>query len=352
MKKIKWLDDKTIQIDIPKKTKKVTGTRFASILGKNVWSTPFEMWLAITKTFEEPFEDTIYTIAGKNIEPKQAEYMKENYLMDNIVSPADIYGEDYFNKTWGDFFKDNKYFGGMWDYLLYDKDGKVSAVLEMKTTKRAEDWLNEIPEYYALQASLYAYLLNVEDVYMVATFLEPKDYENSENFIVNSDNTVVKHFKLHERYPNFEKYIKEVENWWINHVETGKSPEYDEVKDKELLKALKTNNISVDDIDNIDKLIEKAEELQFLLDKEKENFSNLEKELKAIKDTIKEKMISKFEDGKDKVILKGKIFIWSVGKSETVTIDKKKLEEDGLLDKYSSKKEQYRLTLKEVEDKE
>ena len=73
---MKWLDSKQIQITPPKRTKKVTGTRFATILGLNPWSTPFEMWCAITKTYEKPFEDTIYTIAGKTIEPKQAEYMK------------------------------------------------------------------------------------------------------------------------------------------------------------------------------------------------------------------------------------------------------------------------------------
>ena len=91
---MKWLDSKQIQITPPKRTKKVTGTRFATILGLNPWSTPFEMWCAITKTYEKPFEDTIYTIAGKTIEPKQAEYMKKSYFMTNIVTPTDIYGED------------------------------------------------------------------------------------------------------------------------------------------------------------------------------------------------------------------------------------------------------------------
>ena len=57
------------------------------------------MWCAITKTYEKPFEDTIYTVAGKTIEPKQARYMEQSYGMD-IVRPSDVWGEDYFNKTW------------------------------------------------------------------------------------------------------------------------------------------------------------------------------------------------------------------------------------------------------------
>lgn len=157
MSAIKWLEGNRIQIAPPKKTKKITGTRFATILGLNPWSTAFEMWCAITKTYEKPFEDTIYTIAGKTIEPKQAAYMKKSYAMD-IITPTDIWGKDYFNKTWGDFFPDSPHLGGMWDYLSQGEDGKVDAVLEMKTTKRAEDWENDVPEYYALQAALYAYL--------------------------------------------------------------------------------------------------------------------------------------------------------------------------------------------------
>lgn len=178
MADIKWIEGNRIQISPPKKTKKITGTRFATILGLNPWSTAFEMWCAITKTYEKPFEDTVYTIAGKTIEPKQAAYMKKSYAMD-ILSPTDMYGADYFNKTWGDFFPDSPHLGGMWDYLLKnDEDGHIEAVLEMKTTKRAEDWENDVPEYYALQAALYAFLLGVDDVIMVASFLDEKDYED------------------------------------------------------------------------------------------------------------------------------------------------------------------------------
>lgn len=54
MADIKWLEGNRIQIAPPKRTKKITGTRFATILGLNPWSTAFEMWCAITKTYEKP----------------------------------------------------------------------------------------------------------------------------------------------------------------------------------------------------------------------------------------------------------------------------------------------------------
>lgn len=340
---MKWLDSKQIQITPPKRTKKVTGTRFATILGLNPWSTPFEMWCAITKTYEKPFEDTIYTIAGKTIEPKQAEYMKKSYGMD-LITPTDRYGQDYFNKTWGDFFPENPYFGGMWDDLGVDENGTVDTVLEMKTTKRIEDWQNDAPEYYALQAALYAYLLGVDNVIMVASFLEEKDYEDPSKFVPNIKNTITVEFKVSERYPDFERMVAEVKSWWGEYVTGGISPVYDEKKDAEILAALRTHNLTPDT--DIDALIKEAEGLKKEVDTTTAAIADKEKRLKEISGIIKEHAMTQFRDGDKKVEIKGSTYTWTVSRSETTTIDKKALEADGLLEKYQKKSEQYRITVK------
>lgn len=343
MSAIKWLEGNRIQIAPPKKTKKITGTRFATILGLNPWSTAFEMWCAITKTYEKPFEDTIYTIAGKTIEPKQAAYMKKSYAMD-IITPTDIWGKDYFNKTWGDFFPDSPHLGGMWDYLSQGEDGKVDAVLEMKTTKRAEDWENDVPEYYALQAALYAYLLGVDDVIMVASFLEENDYEDPKKFKPSAKNTITVEFKVSERYPDFAEKVAQVEKWWEDHVDTGISPEYDEKKDAEILTALRTNTLTPET--DIEALVAEAEALKKELDEVAASTAEKEKRLKTINDIIKEHAMSQFRDGDKKVEVKGSVYVWTVSRSETTGIDKDALKADGLLDKYSKKSVQYRMTVK------
>lgn len=343
MSAIKWLEDNRIQIAPPKKTKKITGTRFATILGLNPWSTAFEMWCAITKTYEKLFEDTIYTIAGKTIEPKQAAYMKKSYAMD-IITPTDIWGKDYFNKTWGDFFPDSPHLGGMWDYLSQGEDGKVDAVLEMKTTKRAEDWENDVPEYYALQAALYAYLLGVDDVIMVASFLEENDYEDPKKFKPSAKNTITVEFKVSERYPDFAEKVARVEKWWEDHVDTGISPEYDEKKDAEILTALRTNTLTPET--DIEALVAEAEALKKELDEVAASTAEKEKRLKTINDIIKEHAMSQFRDGDKKVEVKGSVYVWTVSRSETTGIDKDALKADGLLDKYSKKSVQYRMTVK------
>ena len=340
---MEWLESKQLKIDPPKRTKKITGTRFATILGLNPWSTAFEMWCAITKTYEKPFDDTIYTIAGKTIEPLQAAYMQKSYGMD-ITSPSDIWGKDYFNKTYGDFFKENKHLGGMWDYLSKDEDGNTDAVLEMKTTKRAEDWENDVPEYYALQAALYAYLLGVDNVIMVASFLEEKDYEDPSKYKPSAKNTITVDFKVSERYPDFAEKVAQVEEWWANHVDTGISPVYDEKKDAEILAALRTNTLAPET--DVEALIVEAEGLKAEVDEVSATIAEKEKRLKTVTELLKEHAMTQFRDGDKKVEVKGSRYCWTVARSETTTIDKDAMKADGVLDKYSKKSETYRMTVK------
>lgn len=349
MANIKWLEENRLQITPPKRTKKVTGTRFATILGLNPWATDFEIWCAITKTFELPFEDTIYTVAGKTIEPKQAEYMKKSYGME-LISPTDRYGEDYFNKTWGDFFPNNPHLGGMWDYLGVDEEGKVDTVLEMKTTKRIEDWQDDVPEYYALQAALYAYLLGIDNVIMVASFLEEKDYNDPVKFVPNIENTITVEFKVSERYPDFAKKIQYVEEWWEKHIDTGISPAFDEKKDAEILKALRTHNLTPDT--DIKALITEAEGLKSEVDKATAAIADKEKRLKEVNDIIKEHAMKQFREGDKKVEVKGATYCWTVSRSDpkpkTIYNDEA-MKTDGVYDKYVSEvlgEPTYRMTVK------
>jgi hypothetical protein len=265
--------------------------------------------------------------------------------MYNLKTPTDIFGEDYFKKTWGDFFGDTPVLGGMWDYLLYE-DGKPTAVLEMKTTKRSEDWAEDIPEYCALQAALYAYLLNVDDVIMVASFLDTKDYEEPEKFVPSASNTITVEFKVSERYPNFRSMVAEAEEWWNTYVVTGISPDYDEKKDADILKALRTNNLSPDT--NIDALITEAECLKTELETVYASVSEKEKRLKTVTEQIKKSLVGAFRPNDIAVEHKGGQYIWSVSKTESYELDKDAIKADGLFDKYSRKKETYRINTKSI----
>ncbi len=345
---MEWLEGNKIKVVPPKRPKKLTATRFATVLGLNPWSTPFEVWCEITRTYQKPFEETIYTAAGKTIEPKQAQFMKKSYFMTNIITPTDIYGEDYFNRTYGDFFKDEPIFGGMWDYLLFDENKKPVTVLEMKTTKRAEDWAKDIPEYYALQAALYAYLLGVDDVIMVASFLSDKDYKDPSQFVPSAKNTITVPFKVSERYPEFKKLVKKAEKWWKDYVETGISPAFDEKVDAEILKELRTNTLNPES--DIEALLREGEGLKAEIDRLSAPIEPLEKRLKVVTDIIKQHALAQFRDGYKKVSIRGEKYEWNVSRSETSEIDKDGLKADGLLAKYTRAKVSYRITTKVIEE--
>lgn len=341
-----WNDDCTVSIDPCKNPKLITGTRFAAVLGQNKWKTPFATWCEITRVYEEDFEETKYTAAGKAIEPLQAEYMRRQYGMSNIKSPTDIYGSDYFKTTRGNFFSDkSKVFGGMWDYILVNSDGSPAAVLEMKTTKRSEDWVDDIPEYYALQAALYAHLLGVEDIYMVCSVLEDKDYDNPCEFKCNAQNTFVRHFKLNDRYC-FGTIIAAALNWYFDHVVSGISPRYDEKKDAEVLKQIRTMDIA--NVDELSEHLTRACKLSDEINSIKEGLlKEKEKELKICLDVIKEFSKKQINENVNAVSIQfgDKLFITSTYGRKIIDTDKMEL--DGIdVNSYASKESTYKISIK------
>lgn len=349
----------TIKVDPPKKPKKLTATRFATIMGLNNWATPFSAWCEMTRTYEEPFEDSIYTVAGKVIEPKICDYLRDRYFMD-IKSPTDVYGQDYFRKTWGDFFPDTEALGGMWDFLGDD------FVVEVKTTKRSEDWVGadgkpEPPIYYKLQACLYAYLLGFDNVVMTCSFLTENDYpiDNgdgtfntapAEMFTPDIDNTVVIEFKLSEEFPNFEEdYIKPALKFWEDHVLTGISPEFDEKKDAEILKVLRKNTVEATDKE-ITNLIKEADKLQASIDLAEAKLSDKKARLKELDATIKKYMSGQFREGDKKVEVTGSKYVWTLTRAIRESVDTQALKDEGIYNDYL--KESETLTLKKsiIED--
>ena len=354
MQTLKWLENH-ITVKPSGKPKKITGTHFPTILGVNPFSSPFEVWCRCTRTYEIPFEGNKYTNAGQIIEPKVFDFLRYSMGFGNkVVTPEDVYGKDHFKKTWGDFYPTTPIFGGMWDALIYDDNGKPHCVVEIKTVQvdgrsgtLEQRWKDgEAPHYQALQAALYAYLLGIDNVLMVAVALEDKkgDYEHPEQVIPSyaNGNVYTDEFKVSERYPNFDLYIEQATAWWNSYVLTGNSPEFDEKKDAEILKALRTNNPTLDD--DIEKLIDEAENLNFEIDTIKGSLAESEKRLKVINDAIKQYAMDQFREGDTKVSIKGKRYEFVLSKSTTTELDKDSLDADGLLEKYTKEKINYRLS--------
>lgn len=346
MKNITFEGDQVRLAEVPKKPKKITGTRFGAVLGVNKWQTPFQAWCEITKTWEKPFEGSIYTEAGKVIEDKQLTWFSR-YLP--VIRPEDIYGKDFFNKTFGNFFHDD-IFGGMWDSLVGVKGKEPTGVIECKTTKRAEDWKEDIPEYYALQASLYAYLLGLDDVYMIVTFLDESDYDKPEEFVCTAENTAYISFKVSERYPEFDSYVDYCREWWYRNVLGGISPSFDEKADKEYLDALRTGVITDDT--NIELLVEEAERLYKKIAAVEDSVKADKKRLSEIEGMFKRYAIENEEAGQTKSVFGGTGMTWVVSKSQKKSVDTDRLKEDGIYERYVKIEDTYTIRKSENKDGE
>ena len=344
-----WNDNGTITVDPPKRPKKITGTRLAAIMGYNPYKTPFAIWCEVTKTYEDPFVDNKYTLAGKAIEPKQAQFIRDHLGL-TVISPTDVFGRDYFKTTGGDFFRDQKVLGGMWDFLLEER-GERTGVIEMKTTKwdNFVKWKAEgLPLYYVLQVAEYAYLYGLDECHLLCTGLHEEDYEHPEELPMSYENTFVESFRVSEKFPNMSEIVKYAYDWWDAYVVTGNSPPYDEKKDAEILKALRRNNVNPET--DIKALIDEAEMLTAEIDEIESRIDEKKKRLSVLKDMIKEYSLKCFREGDREVTLHGSKFDWTVAKTAATTIDKDAMKKDGVLDKYSKKTESYRLTTKEVQD--
>ncbi|MFY9380411.1 MAG: YqaJ-like viral recombinase, partial [Acutalibacteraceae bacterium] len=206
---------------------------------------------------------------------------------------------------------------------------------------------NGAPEYYALQAALYAYLLGVDDVIMVVSFLEDKDYEHLEKFVPSAENTIIDEFKISERFPQFQAHIDRAVDWWNAHVVTGISPAFDEKKDEKILKELRKNTIEADS--DIAALISEGEALKNEIDAVTGTISEKEKRLKVVTDLIKQHCLSQFREGDKKVAVAGAKYEWIVSRIESTEIDKDALKKDGLLSKYSKTKTSYRIIQNPIE---
>ncbi len=239
----RFRDDHRIEAKDFGNHKKITGTRLANILNMTEKISPFAMWCAMMHVYEEPYKDTIFTRAGETIEPKQFEYVKKLFAKEGrvFISPTDRYGEEYKLNTHYDFFRQTERFGGMWDYLL-ERDNKVVMVFEMKTTGigNKEYWMKHLPQRYIIQAALYAWLLKIDYFCMVCSFLEKDDYDAPENYVCNEENTITRIMKVSEYFQDFDKQIiVPAMQWWDDYIETGISPEYDEVRDHDILEQLR-----------------------------------------------------------------------------------------------------------------
>lgn len=282
----------------PKQRLRISGHRLSTVLGLNPYATPFMAWAEITKTIKVPFVENKYIIAGRTIEPKAIDYVRNKFP--NIMSMEEYFGNTIDDYRYNNFKDDSNVFGGVFDFVSTKNDGKtITMIGEVKTTGKPQLFENNnvIPEYL-LQAALYARLKGLDKVLFVVCFLQDMDYAHPENFVPNETNTklIVKKlnecfFEIDGEYLDIDGCMEKAKEWWNKYIETGVSPEFDEEKDKEYLDILRKSKPS-NDTGLTELTLQGIELAKKIKDTETTSgITSMKKELNVIEHAIKEEMI-------------------------------------------------------------
>ncbi|MFA7167380.1 MAG: YqaJ viral recombinase family protein [Sphaerochaetaceae bacterium] len=179
------IDDGIITVTRPE-MRPITGTYLAALIGKNPYKSPFEAVCELTGIYRSSFHGNIYTRAGKILESKILKRYSENASA-SVKSGAELYPDGCQvgpHDTWINHLtsKDGRLAGNI-DGAIVD-DGKITGVIEIKTAKSLASWVRGDvilpPEHYVLQAGLYARLLDVDDIIMLAYETTPYDLSDPE----------------------------------------------------------------------------------------------------------------------------------------------------------------------------
>lgn len=234
-------DEHTVIFDTWK-PKKITGHRIGGIFGFSEFSTPFKVACEIAGLYPGDKANK-YIDAGNAIEPILRKYARTK--VDAIAADLGMTGAMGVEEPAPaemcqyDHFHTEKLFGGMVDGYI-TRDGRRSAILEIKTAGDRSRWLDEaggytnVPMSYMMQASLYAQLSKLDKVVFVVGFLEEEDYRIPGKWVPTEENTCI---VIKDRL-DMTQYMKDAEDWYNEYIRNGYTPEWTE-KDAELLKYLR-----------------------------------------------------------------------------------------------------------------
>lgn len=345
--------DRVVLEKAPARPKKITAGRIGTILGLNAWQSPFYGWCDMTKVYSEPFEGNKYTNAGNVIEPKLIAYAKSMFGEDHVLSPEEYYHtKDAKQSQHYNFFAGIKIFGGMWDAVIVDDEGKIIGVIEIKTSSRPQDWVNGVPDEKLAQGLLYGHLLEVPRTFILASFLEDENYVKPEGFVPDEDNTKLYPFDTENATIEYDgedctisdltEYAKQ---WYNAYIKTGVSPQFDEKKDADILKELRTQRPEEDS--TLSGILSDIRSKEAKLEKlRKENdLDALETDIKNLKDSLKRVLTEAMGDD-DKSI---EVDNWRLSKTVRKGVDSNKLKAAGIYDDYI--KESVSYTLKKIVEK-
>lgn len=211
--------------------KKIGGSSVGDVLETDNFKSQFAAFARIA-WIGLPILDRKYVDAGIDIEPKVI-----NAIEERLNLKVETFDPIKFNF---DYFADkDDVIGGLPDGFIRDK----KIIIEIKTTgeKNYDNWNKYgVPISYLKQSQLYSYLMDVEDFWIVATFLKEEDYEDPKNFPIKERK--IKNYKYKINKKQIIDDIEIIKDWYRTHTISGISPQYNLMKDADLVEYLKCHN--------------------------------------------------------------------------------------------------------------
>ena len=243
--------------------KKITGSRFFSILGESKFSSPVKTWAQMVNIYKEEIDPTIAN-AGCTIEPMVRSYVEKHFdIKFKFWNPSEINF---------DCFHENEIFGGIPDGEPIDSNGNLAydkgePMLEIKTSsadklkfttinnnlvmqkdangrpivtipgQKRKEWFDEngdatIPKEYVYQLALYLYLRNAKKGLFAVCFLKPEDYMHPEQLDINKADLIFVEMDL-ENHKWIYQEVEKAKQWYLDHMTKNYvSPElnYNDIK--------------------------------------------------------------------------------------------------------------------------
>lgn len=261
------------------KPRKLTATRFAAVLGMDEYKTQFQVWCDIMRLYKEDLSGNSYIAAGKILEPRIIEYLRErdtrfdtetveravnkvkmqeglcfdldsiveesiflsgadcntgeangtNSFVEKVVRELGVTGnqivyltpDEYYGKRLQDCFYDNKIFGGIPDLYAVNANSEIVQVLEIKTFSRFDKWINGAPIKYVCQGEFYAYMLCVDKFSIVGLWIGDCDISSLQELLyyrISPNNIVSYDFSVSDRDEQISADMQKASAWYREYV--------------------------------------------------------------------------------------------------------------------------------------
>lgn len=308
--------------------RKISGTSFAGIVGMSPWDTRFTAMCKFLGLCDEDISSKPAVVAGKVLEEVIVEHCRHL----GVIPASEVFEpRTGSHDEWPSDFDDPDFVGHL-DGMMADG----SAVVEVKTTGRPEDWADGVPMHYWLQASLYAHFMGVDKIVFLVGILTDEDRRNP----LNWDPAGHVYRVDVQKHPDTEKLIEKAREIRHSTLRSEVVPltQYDpsSPKDKELMDYFQSRLLEGGEL--FDKACELAEVEDRIRQIETEN-KDLYDRAKSLRETLKTAMVSS-ERGQ----VTTQSGTYKLVKTTRRTLDKALIIEDGLdPDRYSKTTESYTL---------